>query len=621
MNEDYGAILKRFVENGRYKSSEDVPQAHQGQYQQVRKQYPDPHGLQMAAQRSGYMYRYMTSFGRGGEFLQTNAVTDNLMVSDAIFAMDTETGELLWKRNGKKIANITIALGEGKIFYADSEMTEKQKGRALLRRRRLTSAGIYKEREGILEELRQRQKYHADQLKKNKSYRQRSQVEYFINSLRAELFKEEHPEGTLTYEDADVRVAFALDAQSGKLIWRHPVDLTGCCGDKMGAAYADGLLLFFGNHGNHDAWRFREGGMKWRRITALSAENGDMVWSRPLNYRTRPVIVADKIILEPRACALHTGETIMRDHPITGKPVPWEFLRPGHTCGVTAASSKGLFYRSACTAFYDLQEDNGVTIFGAYRPGCAISVIPAGGVLLSQEAAAGCTCSYPVRCSMAMIRKPNRTQPWTVYVTPGELKPVKHFAINFGAPADRKDDDGTVWFAYPNPKTSSYTHFPNYGVKFDLHVETLAGMGYFSRDFKGLRIAGTDKPWLFTSGCQGMLRCEIPLTDDVDGQESAVYTVRLGFSALPEDRPGRRVFDIKLQDKIVDDEFDIMDDAGGANRAVVKEYKGIRAKEVLVLELCPKASDPEMNEAPIMNFIEVIKEDAGAVAQVPGVST
>ncbi|MBN2315617.1 MAG: hypothetical protein JXM79_16940, partial [Sedimentisphaerales bacterium] len=614
MNEEYGAMLKRFVQNGKYRKVEDVPQEHREQFQQVKKQYPDPHGLSMAAQRAGYLYRSMTSFGPGGEFLQTSAVTDGLMISDMIFALDIETGEVLWRRNGEKIANVTISLGDGKLFYADCKITDKQKRRALRRRQRLTEAGVYKEREGILEELREMQKYHADQLKKNKSYREKSHILYLIDSLRAELFNEDHPEGTLTFEDADVRVAFALDARSGDLIWRYPVDLTGCCGDRMGTAYADGLLLFFGNHGNHDAWRFREGGMKWRRITALSAENGDMVWSRALNYRTRPVIVGDKIILEPRACELHTGETVMREHPITGEQVPWEFLRPGHTCGITAASAKGLFYRSACTAFYDLKEDNGITIFGAYRPGCAISVIPANGLLLSQEAAAGCTCSYPVRCSMAMIRKPDRSQPWTVYVTPGELKPVKHFAINFGAPSDRKDDEETVWFAYPNPKTSSYTHFPNYGVKFDLNERMLPDMGYFSRDFKGLDIAGTDKPWLFTSGCRGMLRCEIPLTDD-NTDQSAVYTVRLGFSALPGDRPGQRVFDIKLQDKVVAEDFDIMEAAGRTNLAVVKEYEGVKAKEALILELDPKTTDSDMDNAPIINFIEIIRENVGTIAR------
>ena len=614
MDEDYGAMLKRFVENGRWKNSEDIAEKDKESYEYAKKLYPGPEDLRMAAQRLGIMYGSMTAFAGGGEFLQKDAVTENLMAGDKIFAMDTQTGKLLWQRDGKKIANITIALGDGKIFYADSGIREKQRSRALERRRRLTDKGVYRQREGILEELKQKEEFLAQKLAEDPSYRQRTQVEYLISSLRAELFKDEHPEGTLTDADADVRFVVALDAATGEQLWKHPVDLTGCGGDAMGAAYSSGLLLFFGNHGNHDAWRSQQGGLKWRRITAMSADKGRMVWSRALNYRTRPVIVGNKIILEPQACDLRTGDILTRDHPITGAQVPWEFLRPGHTCGITAASAKGLFYRSACTAFYDLEQDNGVTIFGAYRPGCAISVIPAGGLLLSQEAAAGCTCSYPVRCSLAMIRKPARTQPWTVYVTPGEIKPVKHLAVNFGAPADMKDSEGTVWFAYPNPKTDSYTHYPGYGVKLDLSVQTLPGMGYFARDSKGVSIAGTDKPWLFTSGCQGLLRCEIPLTD-ATAAEPGVYTIRLGFSAPPEDRAGQRVFDVKLQDKVVAEGFDIAAAAGAANSAVIKEFKGISAQNTFVLELLAKTANPEASQAPIINCIEVIREDAKAVAR------
>jgi outer membrane protein assembly factor BamB len=613
MDENYGAILKLFVENGKWKNIGDIPEEFKERYEYSKKLYPDIMSLMRAAQRSGAMYRSMTSFARGGEFLQKNAVTENLMVCDKLFAMDTETGELLWQRNGKKIANITVSIGDGKIFYADSKIAEGQRSRALKRRRKFIKSGVYKEREGILKELREKKKFLAEKLRENKSYSGKARVEYLISSLEAELFKEEYPEGSLTYDDADVRNVFALDALTGELIWRRPVDLTGCCGDKMGTAYSNGILFFFGNHGNHDAWRFKEGGMKWRRITALSAGDGDMIWSRALNYRTRPVIVGDKIILEPRACALRTGETIMREHPITDEKVPWEFLRPGHTCGITAASSKGLFYRSACTAFYDLEHDNGVTTFGAYRPGCAISLIPANGLLLSQEAAAGCTCSYPVRCSLAMMRKPNKTQPWTVYVTPGELNPVKHFAINFGASADMKDDEGTIWFGYPNPKTNPrfHHHYPNYGVKFDLKDRILPGMGYFRHDFKGVNIDNTDKPWLFTSGCQGMLHFEVPLNDDAERQNTAMYMVRLGFNALEADKVGHRVFDIKLQDKVVVKSFDILEKVGKANKAVIKEFKGVRAGNVLVLELLPKSANPHVNQAPIINFIEVIREDSG----------
>ena len=377
----------------------------------------------------------------------------------------------------------------------------------------------------------------------------------------------------------------------------------------MGAAIQDGLLLFFGNYGNHDAWRFRAGGLKWRRITALRCKDGTTVWSRPLNYRTRPVIVGDKIIVEPRACRLQTGETITRLHPITGVETPWEFLRPGHTCGITAASADGLFYRSACTAFYDLARDRGITIFGGYRPGCAISLIPACGLLLSPEASAGCTCSFPIRGSMVLKRKPKRQQPWTVYVTPGELRPVRQLAINLGAVADMKAEDGTVWFGYPNPNTSSFSHFPNYGVKFDLKEEILPGIGYFRRDFKGQTIDGTDKPWLFTSGCVGFRRCRIPLIDPTAGQRPAVYTVRLGFRNLAGDRPSQRVFDIRLQGRTVDENCDIAQSTGVADGATVRAFRGIKVDDTLLLELVPKVTQPTDASAPVLNCIEIVREE------------
>ena len=654
MEEEYAAFLKVAVENlpavlsgqagGRWKDIDEIPPQYKERYDSYKKLYPVPdENLLRAFQRAGTLFKHMTIFPGGGEFMQAGAVTKNLTVSDKIFAIDIESSpasggqELLWVHNGDRIANMTVVLGDGKIFFAESlpaaagEITDQQKTRALEDRRELISKGIYKERDGILEQLRAKKKQRAELLKADYNFKT-DRIDYEIRSLESELFEEEFEEGRLSYDDADVRLIVALDAVTGEELWKKPVDLTGCCGDGMGAAYSDGMLLFFGNYGNHDAWRFQAGALKWRRITALSADNGDVLWSSALNYRTRPLIVGDKIIIEPLVCDLHTGQIIKRRHPITDEEVPWEFLRPGHTCGVTSASAGGLFYRSSCTAFYDLAADRGVTLFGAYRPGCAISIIPASGLLLSPEASSGCTCSYPLRCSFALIHKPARPQSWTVFVTQGAMTPVKHFAINLGAPADMKDDEGTVWFAYPNPKTE-YTknHFPNYGVKFDLNDEVLPSgtppcgnpMGYFCSDFKGTTIEGSHRPWLFTSGCRGLIRCELPLIDDTAGQKPATYTVRLGFNALPGDQQGQRVFDIKLQDQVVLENFDILQIAGGpppgenpkSNKAVVKEFKGIRVENVLALELVPTPANPQANQAPVINFIEVIKEDSTGLSR------
>ncbi len=609
MKEDYAALDKIFIENNAWNEIETIPDDLKDLYTYFKKEYPDPEDFRRRAERDGLFYRRMSSFGPGGEFTQKEAVTEGLLAGDGIFAIDIQTGETLWEHQGRQIANISIALSEDKIFFADNGMTAQERSEALASRKKLIASGIHKQRTGVLEDLQAKKKQYEDYKKSNQQFNER-ELKYLIDSLEAELFEEEVPEGKLTYDDADVRTVYALNASTGEIVWKMPMDLTGCGGDRMGAAYADGLLLFFGNHGNHDAWRFRAGGMQWRRITALDAADGKVRWSRPLNYRTRPVIVGDEIILEPQACKLQTGEIVMRSHPITGEQVPWEFLRPGHTCGISAASANGLFYRSACTAFYDLEKDRGVTIFGGYRPGCAISVIPASGLLLSPEASAGCTCSYPIRCSMAMMRKPERPQPWTVYVTPGDLLPVSHLAINLGALADSKDEQGTVWFGYPNPRTDSHTHFPNYGVKFNIKERIQPDMGFFCQDFKEVHLDGTERPWLFTSGCLGLLRCEIPLLRHEDTSEGpGQYTVRLGFRAMPNDHPGQRVFDIKIQNDIKAKAFDIADGAKSADQVLIQEFKNIMVRDNLVLEFIPQSTDTKVETAPLVNFIEIIREN------------
>lgn len=508
---------------------------------------------------------------------ERGSVTDRMMTGDMVFALDPETGKVRWTYEGRQIANLTVSVGGGKVFLAEHIVSEQRRQEALAERRRLIGDGTYAETDAM---------------------------------------KEAQP-----YAPSDVRLAVALDAKTGEKLWEKPVDFTGCCGDAMGSAYSDDVLLFFGCVGNHDAWRFRENQLAFRRIVAMSASSGAVLWSRPMNYRTRPVVIEDRIIIEPRACDLRTGQILTRVDPITGKKVPWEFLRPGHTCAASSASAGALFYRSHSTAIYDLARDAGVAIFGGIRPGCWINMIPAGGLVLVPEASVGCTCSFPLRCSYALAHKPNRPQPWTVFITHTELDergrvvpqpfdmPVSRLAINFGAPADMKDDDGNLWLAYPNPRTVySGNRFTNYGLKFDLRERVLEDMGFFCRDFKGVTIGGTDRPWLFTSGCLGLRRCEIPLLDGSGDQGRALYTVRLGFRAAATDQPGRRAFDIKLQGKTVSTVFDVTQSRAGTDEALFCEFRDIAVDDNLVLELVPRAETPTKAQAPRINCIEVTRQ-------------
>ncbi|UCE04661.1 MAG: PQQ-binding-like beta-propeller repeat protein [bacterium] len=571
LNRGYFDLFETVVDNGKWANIDNVPPQYRNGFEDLISKYPVPDEKLLAnLKRSGALWRGMADFPVWELYKNSQgAVTDKMMVSDMIFAMNPDTGKLLWKHHGNRIAHITIAIGDGIIVFAESSISREEKNSAINLKTELIKKGIY----------------------------------------------EESKEGEIPDEDTDVRIIICLDAVTGKKLWEKPYDFTGCGGDGMGAAYHDGVLLFFGNTGTHDAWRFKNGSLFWRRVTAISAKNGDMLWSRPLNYNTRPVIVDDQIFIEPRACDLYTGEIKMRSHPITGKQVPFEYLRPGHTCAISSASANLLFYRSYCTAIYDFEKDRGLTLFGGIRPGCWINMIPANGVLLFPDASAGCTCSFPLRCSLALTHKPDRSQPYTVFIAHGAMSTAKHFAINLGAPADMKDEEGVVWFAYPNPNTDYLgNHYPDYGVKFDLKDEFLEGMGYFSSDFKNTAIEGSQKPWLFTSGCMGFSRCEIPLIDDLFGEEPGIYTVRLGFSAPPSDRIGQRIFDMMLQGKPVLKNFDICKEAGTTNKAIIKEFNGIKVENILTLVFSSEQENPTIAEAPLINFIEVIREDAAEIS-------
>jgi hypothetical protein len=87
------------------------------------------------------------------------------------------------------------------------------------------------------------------------------------------------------------------------------------------------------------------------------------------------------------------------------------------------------------------------------------------------------------------------------------------------------------------------------------------------------------------------------------------YTVRLHFCEPEGAKPGERVFDVKLQDKVVEEGLDIAAAAGGCHTALVREFRGITAGDSITLELVPKAVDLTEESAPILSGIEVIAED------------
>ncbi|MBE9510367.1 MAG: PQQ-binding-like beta-propeller repeat protein, partial [Bacteroidetes bacterium] len=353
-DQDYNQVWKNMVrDDGTWKNSGEVDPAYAAALDFYKAKCPSPGNMALTDfQRGSIKWAYMTEFPLwDGSRMRPNEGPDNrLMFSDAVFAINIKTGETKWIFRGKKIAHHTISIENGNIFFADATVTNVQKEKAIRERQSLIKQG------------------------------------------RWEGYKDK-----VAPEDIDVRSIIALDASTGEIQWQKAVDLSGCGGNATASAHKNDILLFFGSYGLHDKWRYADGQIEWRRITALSAKNGKFIWSRPLNYMVRPVIVGDEIIIEPRACDLYTGDIKMRTHPITGKQVTWEFLRPNHGCNNISASPNCLFYRSDVSAFYDLEKDRGINYYGGIRPGCWINMIPANGLLLYPEASSGCTCSYPIK--------------------------------------------------------------------------------------------------------------------------------------------------------------------------------------------------------------------------------
>ena len=492
-------------------------------------------------------------------------------MSDALFAVDRRTGKTRWVYRVKSIPNPAIAVGQGRVFLVKGELAEPTGEPSRL----LTALG-------------------------GSTYR--------WNAV-----------GNGPTEPS--AVLLALGAADGKEQWRRPFDPEPFMTSTHPMA-PQGLALLYSDNRVFVADSF--GG---KALMAVKADDGSVLWNTETDYELRPVVVGQAIYGTPSIAAgsvghdVRTGKRLTRIHPMTGQPVPWEMPRT-YGCGTVSASPNCLFFRSGCVGIYDLARDGGTSNWGGMRPGCWINVIAAGGLVLLPEGSAYCTCAYPIQTTLA-LEPVERNEHWAVFSTKGATTPVRHWAINLGAPGDRRDADGTLWFAYPRPSTHRPTakpepHFDQillyapqhpstrYAVQFTLDESLRTGTGFFRRNSNDLAIRGTDKPWVYASGCRGLTRCVLPLIGR--GGKAADYTVKLGFAEVDSVAPGGRVFDIKLQGKVVAKDFDIVRSAGGQNAAIVKQFAGVRVTTGLLIELVPKLKQPTAEQAPILNGIQVLRE-------------
>ncbi|MBI2438644.1 MAG: PQQ-binding-like beta-propeller repeat protein [Lentisphaerae bacterium] len=117
---------------------------------------------------------------------------------------------------------------------------------------------------------------------------------------------------------------------------------------------------------------------------------------------------------------------------------------------------------------------------------------------------------------------------------------------------------------------------------------------------------------LLSLGPQGRARCAnfVPVgLGQAPVRKPRLFTVRLHFAELDDTAVGQRVFDVKLQGQPALKNFDIVKEAGAPRRALVKEFKQVKAGAELSLEFVPSGKELTSATAPILSGLELYDED------------
>ena len=462
--------------------------------------------------------------------------------SSAVFCFDVESGTQKWIYAGGMILHNAISIGDGQVMLVRSDVTAPQRAAAL------RQAG-------------------------------------------------KDPESADS-KQALVRLVVALDAATGKPRWQRPLDLTHC-GNLVASMYNRGVLVLFGVFLDGHYWKeFFAGQFEDRTVTALSGSDGKQLWSRAIGYRVRPLIIDGTLHAEPWAFDLQTGERKTRINPITGVEEPWQFARPGHHCGCPSAATNLLLFRSWNLGFYDLLEDTGTTHFAGQRPGCWISFIPAGGLVLMPEASTGCMCDFPNQGSVVFAPSTQQCA-WAWYSSYGPVTPVKRLAMNLAVPGDRRDPSGTLWLGYPRPGGSLV-------LEHQIDASFYGGGRFRQHNSTYSEVVNTDAPWLYASEAAGLRKLVVPVLTRAMERPATRCACCLPTARIRSREA--RVFDIKLQSQFVAKDFDIIARAGKPGAATVLEVPHVEADQDLTIELLTRNPRTTLQHLPLLSGLEITRE-------------
>ena len=308
------------------------------------------------------------------------------------------------------------------------------------------------------------------------------------------------------------------------------------------------------------------------RLITYHGADGSIVWDKSMNYGGPCLIHGQTLYTQGFALDLLTGEPLMRKHPLTGAPIPWEFTR-NYGCNTAVASEHLLTFRYAAAGFCDLIRNSGTGNLGGFRSSCTSNLIAADGVLTPPDYTRTCICSYQNQTSLALIHDPE-VEEWTFNDIKRGEGPIRQLGINLGAPGDHADEDGTLWLEYPVVGGPS----PN------LEIRTEPGEPQWIRHHSS-RFAGQPLAWVAASGAKGLRNLTVSL--DAKSSSAALYTVRLVFTTFASGEVDE-TWGIELQGNELTPSFHLQKRAGERESVIMQEFQGVPVGNDLRLSLVPK---------------------------------
>ncbi len=282
----------------------------------------------------------------------------------------------------------------------------------------------------------------------------------------------------------------ALDIQTGEIQWQKNDNIFGTW---LSVSAPHGVLLQ-STRPSSDTVADETG----TRMIAYQANDGNVIWDKPINYRTPPILHGDDIITGGKRYNLRTGEVRFRLDPITGKMSEWSYVST-KGCNYPIACEHLITFRSSAAAFYDLEGDGGTGHFGGFKSGCTSNLIAADGVLNAPDYTRTCRCSFQNQTSLALVHMPG-LEIWTHNDFRYDGDRVDRVGVNFGAPGDRRDEQGTLWLEHPGVGAPS----PKIAVD-------VSGNATFHRHHSS-RYSGDAEPWIAASAVEGAEQIVVHLT-------------------------------------------------------------------------------------------------------------